>query len=38
LGIENMYPTGEVGYAGGIMSSALDGLKIAKKIKEKHLL
>ncbi len=35
LGIENMYPIGEVGYAGGIMSSALDGLKIAKKIKEK---
>jgi uncharacterized FAD-dependent dehydrogenase len=37
VGIENMYPIGEVGYAGGIMSSALDGLKIARKIKEKTL-
>ncbi|HCE34289.1 MAG TPA: hypothetical protein DEQ88_02850 [Clostridiales bacterium] len=32
----NLYPTGEVGYAGGIMSSALDGLKVADKIKEKY--
>lgn len=37
LGLSNAYPVGEVGYAGGIMSSALDGLKIAKKIKEKYL-
>ena len=32
----NLYPAGEVGYAGGIMSSALDGLKGADKIKEKY--
>lgn len=32
----NLYPAGEVGYAGGIMSSALDGLKVADKIKEKY--
>ena len=32
----NLYPTGEVGYAGGIMSSALDGLRVADKIKEKY--
>lgn len=36
LGVENMYPAGEVGYAGGIMSSALDGLKVANAIKEKY--
>lgn len=36
IGISNAYPTGEVGYAGGIMSSALDGLKIATAIKEKY--
>ena len=38
VGIENMYPIGEVGYAGGIMSSALGGLKIAKAIKQKYLI
>lgn len=35
-GIDNLYPSGEVGYAGGIMSSAMDGIKIAEKIKEKY--
>ncbi|MDD2510990.1 MAG: NAD(P)-binding protein [Syntrophomonas sp.] len=31
--IENLYPCGEgAGYAGGIISSAIDGLKIAEKI------
>lgn len=35
-GIENLYPSGEVGYAGGIMSSAMDGAKIAEKIKNKY--
>ena len=36
IGISNAYPSGEVGYTGGIMSSALDGLKIATAIKEKY--
>lgn len=32
-GIENLYPSGEgAGYAGGIMSSAVDGLKAAEQI------
>lgn len=35
-GISNVYPTGEVGYAGGIMSSAMDGIKIAEAIKSKY--
>lgn len=35
LGIENLYPTGEgAGYAGGIMSAAVDGIKAAIKIME----
>lgn len=33
---QNLYPTGEVGYAGGIMSSAMDGLKVAEQIIEKY--
>ena len=33
---ENLYPVGEgAGYAGGIMSAAMDGLRIAMKIQEK---
>ncbi len=36
IGIDNLYPAGEVGYAGGIMSASLDGLKIANAIKQKH--
>ncbi len=36
LGIDGLYPTGEgAGYAGGIVSSARDGLIIAEKIIEK---
>lgn len=35
--IKNLYPSGEgASYAGGIMSSALDGIKIALKIVEKY--
>lgn len=34
----NLYPAGEgSGYAGGIMSSAIDGIKVAKAIIEKYL-
>lgn len=36
VSLSNLYPSGEVGYAGGIMSSAMDGLKIADCIKEKY--
>ena len=33
-----LYPTGEgAGYAGGIMSAAIDGLRIARFIGEKHI-
>ena len=33
LGTENLYPCGEgAGYAGGIMSAAVDGLRVAAKI------
>lgn len=33
IGIEGLYPCGEgAGYAGGIMSAAVDGVKVAKKI------
>lgn len=36
VNIENLYPIGEgAGYSGGIMSSALDGLKASIKIKDK---
>lgn len=35
LGIENLYPAGEgAGYAGGIMSAAVDGIKAAVKIMQ----
>lgn len=34
---ENLYPCGEgAGYAGGIMSAAVDGIKVAIKIMEKY--
>ncbi|MCL2538851.1 MAG: hypothetical protein FWE66_00790 [Oscillospiraceae bacterium] len=37
IGIENLYPCGEgAGYAGGIMSSAVDGLRTAAAIIEKY--
>ena len=36
-GCENLYPCGEgAGYAGGIMSAAVDGIKVAVKIMEKY--
>ncbi|NMA65012.1 MAG: hypothetical protein GX957_02070 [Clostridiaceae bacterium] len=35
--IEGLYPMGEgAGYAGGIMSSAVDGIKIAEKVMQKY--
>ena len=35
--ISGLYPCGEgAGYAGGIMSAAMDGLKVAEKIIEKY--
>ncbi len=37
IGISGLYPCGEgAGYAGGIMSAAVDGVKIAVKIIEKY--
>lgn len=37
VGIENLYPCGEgAGYAGGITSSAVDGIKTALKIMEEY--
>ncbi len=36
LTVENLYPSGEVGYAGGIMSSALDGISVARAIMKKY--
>ncbi|BAT71889.1 FAD-dependent dehydrogenase [Thermosulfidibacter takaii ABI70S6] len=37
MGVEGLYPAGEgAGYAGGIVSSALDGLKVAEAIIEKY--
>ena len=37
-GFLGIYPTGEgAGYAGGIVSSAVDGIKMAEKAIEKHL-
>ena len=37
LSLDNLYPCGEgAGYAGGIVSSAIDGLKIAEKIIENY--
>jgi len=35
--IHGMYPSGEgAGYAGGIVSAAVDGIKIAESIAEKY--
>lgn len=37
LNVHNMYPCGEgAGYAGGIVSSAVDGIKVAEKIIERY--
>jgi hypothetical protein len=37
-GIDGLYPAGEgAGYAGGIVSSAVDGMKVAEKVAEKYL-
>lgn len=36
VGFSNLYPCGEVGFAGGITSSAVDGLKVANIIKKKY--
>ncbi len=33
---DNAYPCGETGYAGGIMSAALDGIKVAEAVSEKY--
>ena len=38
VGFVGIYPTGEgAGYAGGIVSSAVDGIRMAEKAIEKHL-
>ena len=38
LGFSGIYPSGEgAGYAGGIVSSAVDGIRMAEKVIEKHL-
>ncbi len=38
VGFSGIYPSGEgAGYAGGIVSSAVDGIKMAEKAIEKHL-
>lgn len=38
VNIEGIYPAGEgCGYAGGIMSSAVDGIKVAAKIIDKYM-
>ena len=35
--IHGLYPAGEgAGYAGGIMSAAMDGIRVAEKIAEKY--
>ena len=35
--IKGIYPCGEgAGYAGGIMSAAMDGMKIAEAVSEKY--
>ena len=37
VGIDNLYPCGEgAGYAGGIMSAAVDGIKTALKIMSRR--
>jgi len=33
----NAYPSGETGYAGGITSSAIDGIRVANSIMQKYL-
>ena len=34
--LKNLYPVGEgAGYAGGIVSSAVDGIRVAQKIVER---
>ncbi|MBO7187131.1 MAG: FAD-dependent oxidoreductase [Clostridia bacterium] len=38
INIINAYPAGETGYAGGIMSSAIDGIRVANTISEKYLI
>ncbi len=39
VGIEGVYPAGEgAGYAGGIVSSAVDGIKVAGAVVEKYAL
>ena len=39
LSVEGIYPCGEgAGYAGGIMSSAVDGIKCANRLAESMLL
>ena len=36
ISLSGIYPCGEgAGYAGGIVSSAIDGINVAKKIAEK---
>ena len=36
--LQGIYPVGEgAGYAGGIMSSAVDGFKVAEKVMEKYI-
>jgi uncharacterized FAD-dependent dehydrogenase len=37
LGIEGLFPAGEgAGYAGGIMSAAVDGMRVAEAIMKKY--
>lgn len=39
VSVKNLYPCGEgAGYAGGIITAAIDGLKCAEKIIQKHCL
>lgn len=39
ISIPNLYPTGEgAGYAGGIVSAAIDGIKVAEKILNKLII
>lgn len=39
INVKGLYPTGEgAGYAGGIISAAVDGIKVAEKIIEKYKL
>ena len=37
VSVENLYPAGEgCGYAGGITSASVDGIKVSKKLFEKY--